>query len=360
MWIEGMLFAAGLACGGAGMWWWVRRPAAGAARLTAAQADDHKLADHTTAICRTLDPLVPVLSGQLRNVIAQTEQAVTDLGNRFQDIATRAKQQSAEASDVFAGAGDGEVDIVGQTAAMLDQFVNDVSQSATIAMSVSMTMDKMDASTKAISGSLGEITFIADQTRLLALNAAIESARAGEHGRGFAVVADEVTKLANRSGQAAVNIKKLVAVVQKESQDAMRKVQELASVDLTKTLAAKDKLDRMTKALSDRNDTLRSNVSETGRRADQLANDIAGIVMALQFQDMTRQKLEHVIEPLEALARDLQSAQEGHPPQVFDGSKTVLDTMARSYTMPEERQVHASVTGSAMGASAEEDNVVLF
>lgn len=349
MW-ESAYLLSGFLCGAVGAGWYCRHrltrlQASAAERANSAQAES--LGRHELAVCATLEPLVPVLNGQLRGVIAQTEQAIMDLGQRFQDIAHRAKTQASEAAALFSDGGTGEDNIVAETANMLDRFVSDVAMSASIAMSVSNTMDKMDRSTKAISGILGEITFIADQTRLLALNAAIEAARAGEHGRGFAVVADEVTKLANRSGQAAINIKKLVTDVQRESQQAMNEIEALASVDLTKTLESKNKLDQMTRSLTDKNSQLRSGVGDTQAQAERLANDIGGIVMALQFQDMTRQKLEHVIEPLEALLHDLQGMHTGRKPTSFDGTQQLLHRLQRSYTMHDERDVLASATGQA-------------
>lgn len=362
MWIEGATFIAGTACGVAGAWWACRiRQAAGdAARLEAARLADQSPPE--SAICATLTPLVPILTGQLRSVIAQTEQAIMQLGQRFQDIAGRAKQQAAESAALFQDGSANEEDLVAQMSEMFTLFVNDVMQSATVAMSVSTTMDKMDSSTKAISGILGEITFIADQTRLLALNAAIEAARAGEHGRGFAVVADEVTKLANRSGQAAINIKKLVMDVQRESQQAMTEVAELASVDLTKTLASKDKLDHMTKTLTEKNDALRSNVGNTQLSAERLGQDIAAIVMALQFQDIARQKIEHVIEPLKALQEDLLAATRGEAPESFNGTTEYVHKLQQSYTMREERQVHCTNLGTDQGAAqpAAHEDIVLF
>lgn len=80
-----------------------------------------------------------------------------------------------------------------------------------VVANVVSTMDQINTSSKRIEEIIGVIDGIAFQTNILALNAAVEAARAGVQGRGFAVVADEVRSLAQRSSQAAHEIKQLIS-----------------------------------------------------------------------------------------------------------------------------------------------------
>ena len=96
---------------------------------------------------------------------------------------------------------------------------------ATVMTAVS-TMDEINASSKKIADIIGVIDGIAFQTNILALNAAVEAARAGENGRGFAVVAGEVRSLAQRSAQAAREIKTLIATSVERVEAGSRQVGE--------------------------------------------------------------------------------------------------------------------------------------
>ncbi len=132
-------------------------------------------------------------------------------------------------------------------------------------------MEEIRDSSAEIKDIVGIIDEIAFQTNLLALNAAVEAARSGEHGRGFAVVANEVRNLAQRSGQAASQIKALI-------EDSVAKVEEgsrLASASgdtLAEILARFDqvtecvsKLTRQTELDAAEVDTIVSDVNDVER-----------------------------------------------------------------------------------------------
>ena len=87
----------------------------------------------------------------------------------------------------------------------------DAEQSGKVVREAVAAMDGIEASAQQISQIIGVIDEIAFQTNLLALNAGVEAARAGDAGRGFAVVASEVRALAQRSAQAAKEIKSLIS-----------------------------------------------------------------------------------------------------------------------------------------------------
>ncbi len=148
-----------------------------------------------------------------------------DLSQRTEEQASNLEETAASMEELTA-----TVKQNSDTARQATQLAGTASQSAEKGMQVVnqvvSTMGEISASSRKIVDIIGVIDGIAFQTNILALNAAVEAARAGEQGRGFAVVAAEVRSLAQRSANAAKEIKTLIGASVEKVESGSRQVQE--------------------------------------------------------------------------------------------------------------------------------------
>jgi len=308
---------------------------------------DLRGADELTELMRCLVDMQSSLSrtvGEVRQTAESIRLASREIASGNQDLSNRTEQAAGNLQ---------------HTANGMEQITDKVRQSSEAAVSAShmarsnaevaqrggavvgevvSTMDQIHQSSQKIHDIIGVIDGIAFQTNILALNAAVEAARAGEAGRGFAVVAGEVRSLAQRSAEAAREIKTLISASVERVEAGTQQVQQAGAtigeiVDNAEKVSAF--IADITRATGEQAENL-TEINGAVGQLDQMTQQNAALVeqsaAAAESLREQAQRLSDVVAIFRLMEGDA-----GHPPLMpaaTRGHRTPTDV---GYSGPERR-----------------------
>jgi methyl-accepting chemotaxis protein len=243
-----------------------------------------------------LDNMAEMMS-ELKSISQEVSSAAVEISTATTDLSQRTEEQAASLEETSASME--EIASTVKKNAENAKHANDLTRGTRevadrggeVVSEAVAAMARIEESSRKIADIISVIDEIARQTNLLALNAAVEAARAGEAGRGFAVVASEVRSLAQRSSQAAKDIKDLITNSSGQVQDGVQLVNR-----------AGDSLKEILESIKQVADI----VADIATASNEQATGIEQVNRALTQMDEVTQQNSAMVEENAAAARTLE------------------------------------------------------
>jgi methyl-accepting chemotaxis protein len=262
------------------------------ARLSGFPEDYERLEEDFNAALERLCETMEIIVQNSTTIHSGTD----EISHAADDLSRRTEQQAASLEET-AAALDEITATVRKTAeganharSVVSTAKSDAERSGTVVRDAVAAMSEIEKSSGQISQIIGVIDEIAFQTNLLALNAGVEAARAGEAGRGFAVVASEVRALAQRSAQAAKEIKALIQASGTQVSSGVELVGETGKA-----------LDRIAAQVTEINGI----VAEIAASAAEQSTGLAEVNTAVNQMDQVTQQNAAMVEQTTAASHSL-------------------------------------------------------
>lgn len=250
---------------------------------------------------RWLTQLDPVIK-MLENLAGSTEHQFLELGERFQDFALRSSRISTTANELTnLIAGDESSRLAVRLRHLFSNIENYLTSTRDKGSESCLILEQVKAELDQVVEPLQGFQKMDKALRMLSISTKIESARLGELGTGFTTLAVDVEKLSRNVGEKSVgiilqrhNLSKLIT----DNLDTVHEAEASKHEDANTILSG---INASLGAISQLNESCSAAGSRAGIIAEEVAAEISNIVSSMQFHDITRQQIEHIIEALQKI-----------------------------------------------------------
>ena len=292
-----------------------------------------------------------VLRAEIERTSGLVEDSTLDLSRRFQELALTARDQSKRVDDIVAMARFVEIDgnpvpldeLVVNMQTMINEMIANIVQLSMKAMNMVYLLDDVQKDVVELEKSIGDIDAINRQTNFLALNATIEASRAGDAGRTFAVVANEVRHLSKTTSELADRMRAKVTAVVKGVREGHDILRHIANTDMSPQMLAKERVDKTMESLVNQTHHFEQVLAGTSASSEEMSMVIGRMVTGMQFQDLTKQRLEHVADSMSIMTAGLEDLAARTRASIPDGvdipfPKEWLDSLLGRFTLSDMRE----------------------
>src|SRR4051812_20773085 len=263
--------------------------------------------------------VIQVLVGEIAHTSGLIETEADDLSDRFRRLAVSTRQQTERVDSLTLLATGievkGEAVPIRAITELLESTLSDIVRKILLLSKDSMTMvyalGELNANVERVEGCMEQLSAINSTTNMLALNARIEAERAGSAGAAFRVVANEVRELSKATQNLSANMNQTLKSLTEGIADGHVTMKRVATIDMSDNLAAKERLERFLTALLQRGSAMESIVANAAREAGIICSDVDAMVTGIQFQDRTKQRLEHVVDTLQVVSQAIEEVKQG-------------------------------------------------
>jgi methyl-accepting chemotaxis protein len=258
---------------------------------------------------RTLDGI----RAELSHTSEAVEIATLDLSTRFRQLAQSALDQSQKVAEIVEMAGSVDIDgarepfhdvVVDMQNAIAEMIANIV-QLSKQAMSMVYLLDDVQKDVTELQNSISDVDSINRQTNFLALNATIEAHRAGEAGKTFAVVANEVRNLSRTTAGVAERMRSKIDAVVTGINRGHAILREIADTDMSPQMLAKERVDKTMESLVRQTQLFQTVLQGSASASTEMSRTIGQMITQMQFQDVSKQRMEAVGDSLAVVAMGL-------------------------------------------------------